>query len=87
MEEIRKQYMTTIVNSPAPDSGSGGYGFLIGILILVGFVITALYFGIPALQRMDPVQVNVETPEINVPAPQINVPAPEIKVESPAPTE
>jgi len=68
--------MTTIVNSPSPTSDSGGYGFLIGILILVGFVITLLYFGIPALQRMNPVQVNVETPEINVPAPQINVESP-----------
>jgi len=80
LEEIRKQYMATIINSPAPNSESGGYGFLIGILILVGFVILLLYWGIPAFQRMGPVQVNVETPEINVPAPEINV-------ESPAPTE
>lgn len=68
--------MTTIVNTPAPNSDSGGFGFMIGIIILVGFVGVLLYFGIPALQRMNPIQVNVETPAINVPAPQINVESP-----------
>ena len=69
--------MTTIVNTPAPDSNSGGFGFMIGIIILVGFLGALLYFGIPALQRMNPMQVTIETPEINVPAPQVNVELPE----------
>ena len=61
--------MTTIVNSPAPapTQNSGGSGFLIGVIILVGFVGLLLYFGIPAIRRMGPVQVNVPAPEIVVP--------------------
>jgi len=59
--------MTTVVNNPAPTSDSGGSGFLIGIVILVAFVALLLYFGIPALQRMGPVQVNIPTPQVIVP--------------------
>jgi hypothetical protein len=75
--------MTTIVNTPPTNDESGGYGFLLGIIILVGFTFSFLYFGIPAFQRMQPVQVNVDTPEINVPAPEVKVAAPEVKVEAP----
>lgn len=70
--------MTTIVNNPAPvvtpESNGKGSGFLIGVLVLIGFLAIALYFGIPALKNMGPVQVNVPTPEINVAAPQVVVP-------------
>lgn len=59
--------MTTIVNTPAPSESGGGSGFLIGIIILVGFVAVLLYFGIPALKQMGPVQVNVPAPEVVVP--------------------
>ena len=60
--------MTTIVNNPAPASeNSGGFGFLIGIVILIGFVAMLLYFGIPALKRMGPVQVNVPAAEVVIP--------------------
>jgi hypothetical protein len=75
--------MTTVVNNPAPasDNGNGGgIGFLIGSIILVGFVSVLLYFGIPALKNMGPLQVNVPAPQINVPAPQVNVQAPVVPV-------
>lgn len=59
--------MTTIVNSPAPPPNSGGSGFLIGAIILVGFVAILLYFGIPAIKQMNPVQVNVPAPQVVLP--------------------
>ena len=66
--------MTTVVNNPAPaSSDNGGVGFLIGILLLIVFVGILLYFGIPAIKNMGPIQVNVPAPQINIPAPQVNV--------------
>lgn len=62
--------MTTIVNNPTPSSDGGGnnsFGFLLGVIVLVGFVAALLYFGIPALQRMGPVQINVPATEIVLP--------------------
>jgi hypothetical protein len=59
--------MTTVVNNPAPAPDSGGSGFLIGIIILVGFVAVLLYFGIPAIKRMGPVQLNVPAPQVVIP--------------------
>lgn len=60
--------MTTIVNSPAPATESGGGGFLIGVVVLVVFVLVLLYFGIPAISRMGPLQLNVPAPQVNVPS-------------------
>ena len=57
--------MSTIVNNPAPSSG--GNGFLIGVLVLVGLVAVLLYFGIPALERRGPTEINVPAPEVNTP--------------------
>lgn len=57
--------MTTIVNSPTPTTDSGGNSFLIGIIIIVGFIGILLYFGLPAIRNMGP---------LNVPAPQVVVP-------------
>jgi hypothetical protein len=60
--------MTTIVNNPAPAADTGGNGFLIGTIVLVGFVILLfIYFGLPALQRMGPVQVNVPAASVVLP--------------------
>ncbi len=66
--------MTTIVNNPTPvvsnpnpAPSSGGSGFLIGAILIIGFVGILLYFGIPALKRMGPVQVNIPAPQIVVP--------------------
>ncbi len=59
--------MTTVVNNPTPTPNGGGNGFLIGIIILVVFVSILLYFAIPAIQNMGPIQVNVPAPEVIVP--------------------
>ena len=59
--------MATVVNNPAPASDNGGNGFLVGVLILVGFGLLFVYFGIPAIKQMGPIQVNVPAPQINVP--------------------
>lgn len=59
--------MTTVVNNPAPEHDSGGSNFLIGVIILIGFIMILLYFGIPAIQRMGPVQLNVPAPQVNIP--------------------
>ena len=59
--------MTTIVNSPAPSEGSGGSGFLIGVVILVVFVLALLYFGIPMIKQMGPVQLEIPAPQVVMP--------------------
>jgi hypothetical protein len=62
--------MTTIVNNPTPSSGTGesnSFGFVLGMIVLVASVAALLYFGIPALQRMGPVQINVPATEIVLP--------------------
>lgn len=59
--------MTTIVNSATPTNDSNGMGFLIGVVVLIGFVLILIYFGLPIFRNMG-------TPQINVPAPQINMP-------------
>jgi H+/gluconate symporter-like permease len=63
--------MTTIVNSPTPaqTTSTGGIGFLIGAIILVGFFIALIYFGLPMLQRMSSgtVQLNLPSTEVVIP--------------------
>jgi len=59
--------MTTIVNTPAPAESTGGSGFLIGAILLIGFVGVLLYFGIPAIKRMGPVELNIPAPQVVVP--------------------
>jgi hypothetical protein len=59
--------MTTIVNSTTPTADSGGSNFLIGVIIVIGFIGIFLYFGIPAIRRMGPVQLNVPAPQVVVP--------------------
>lgn len=59
--------MTTIVNSATPTSDSGGSGFLIGIVAIIGFAILFIYFGIPAIRNMGPIQLNVPAPQVVVP--------------------
>ncbi len=64
--------MTTVVNNPAPAADSGGSGFLIGAIFLIGFVMVLLYFGIPVIRRLGPVQFNMPAPQIVIPN-KINV--------------
>ena len=59
--------MTTIVNSATPTNDSGGSGFLIGVIALIGFVFILLYFGLPAIRNMGPIQLNVPAPQVVVP--------------------
>ena len=59
--------MTTVVNNPAPQTDTNGSGFLIGIIILVGFVVVLLYYGIPAIKNMGPLQLNLPATKIVVP--------------------
>ncbi len=59
--------MTTIVNSPAPTNDSGSSGFLIGVIAIIGFAILFIYFGIPALRNMGPVQLNIPAPQVVMP--------------------
>lgn len=59
--------MTTIVNSPTPTNDGGGFGMILGILILIGFGIFFIYFGLPAIRNMQPAQINVPAPQIVVP--------------------
>lgn len=59
--------MTTVVNSPSP-SGDNGFGFLIGVLVLVFCGALFFYYGVPALRNMGPVKVEVGTPAIVLPS-------------------
>lgn len=64
--------MTIIVNSPTPTTNSEGINILIGALVILGFVGILLYFGIPAIKRMDPFQIKVPAPQVVMPD-KINV--------------
>lgn len=59
--------MTTVVNNPTPSADSGGNSFLIGIILFIGLVVMLIYFGLPIIQRMGPVQVTMPAPEVVVP--------------------
>lgn len=58
--------MTTIVNNPARQSDSGGYGFILGIIAIIAIVLVFVLYGVPALRRMGPAQITIPT-EIKVP--------------------
>ncbi len=66
--------MATVVNNPAPNQESGGNSFLLGVVLLVGFIALLLYFGLPYLRQPNRIEVNVPAPEVNIPQPNINVP-------------
>jgi hypothetical protein len=63
--------MATIINTPAPQQDSGGMGLIIGGIILITFLGILVFYGIPALRNMGPVEVNVPAPQVNVEAPVI----------------
>jgi hypothetical protein len=64
--------MTTVVNNPAPVSENGGTGFLIGVIMLIVFVVVLIYFGLPAMRRMQSNQSVIPAPQIVLPD-KINV--------------
>lgn len=58
--------MTTIVNNPANQGESGGYGFLLGIIAIAVFVLVFVFYVVPIIRRMGPAEVTVPT-QINMP--------------------
>ena len=63
--------MTTVVNNPAPATDTGN-SFLLSVIVLIGFVMILLYFGIPLIRNMGPIQLNVPAPKVVLPD-KINV--------------
>lgn len=68
--------MTTVVNNQAPQGvtvpviereDSSGTGFFLGAVIIVVFLGIVLYFGIPAIKNMGPLQMNVPAPQVVLP--------------------
>lgn len=59
--------MTTTINSATPNYDSGSPGFLIGIVAIIGFAILFIFFGIPAMQNMEPIQLNIPAPQVVIP--------------------
>lgn len=74
MKSIKKEVknMATVVNNQAPVEKSDGSNFVVGIIILAGFGLIVLYFVIPAIQRMGPIQLKVPGTQVVVPD-KINV--------------
>ena len=77
--KVGEEHMTTVVNNETPqkESGEGGNGFFAGIVLLIIFLGVILYFAIPAIRNMQPIQVNVPAPQVNVEAPKVESPAPQ----------
>lgn len=59
--------MTTVVNNPAPVSSTDGNSSMVMAVVLIGLIAFVLYFSIPAIQHMGPVQLKMPTPQINIP--------------------
>lgn len=59
--------MATVINTtpaaPAQSSSGSGIGFVVGILLLIGFFLFLLYFGLPYARSM----MQSSTPSITVP--------------------
>lgn len=55
--------MTTIVNSPSPQSDSSSSGMFIGIFALIILGLLFFYFGLPAIRQMG----QSSAPQINIP--------------------
>lgn len=66
--------MTTVVNTPAGDSG-GGMGMLAAVLLIVTVIFLFFYFGLPVIRNRS---ADTQSPEIRVPEKiDINVQNPE----------
>jgi hypothetical protein len=58
---IKGGNMATIVNTPA--QSDNGNGMLLAVILLILFVIGAIFFGLPLLRNL----TQSQTPQINVP--------------------
>lgn len=60
--------MATIVNNPPAQTreSGNGMGFLVGVILLIVFVILAIYYGLPLLRGA------TTAPQVNVPG-QVDV--------------
>jgi len=63
--------MATVINNPAPTADTGN-NFLLSVIVLIGFVMILLYFGIPLIRNMGPIQLNIPAPKVVIPD-KINV--------------
>ena len=59
--------MATVINNPTPVSDEGGSSFLVGVILLIGFVMVILYFGIPAIKNMGPIKLDIPAPKVVIP--------------------
>lgn len=59
--------MKTIINNTTPTSDSSSLGLIIGIIALIGFTIFFIYFGLPMIRNMSPIQLKVPAPQVVVP--------------------
>ena len=64
--------MVTVVNNQPPVEKADGSNFLVGAIVFAGFGLIVLYFVIPAIQRMGPIQLKVPATQIVIPD-KINV--------------
>lgn len=55
----------TVINNPPAQDGNNGFGFLLGVVLLIGFALFIMYYGLPMIR-------NTTAPQINVPS-QIDV--------------
>lgn len=64
--------MTTVVNNTSPAVENKTGSFYLEAILLIGFAFLVLYFGIPVILRLKPIQINMKTPQIVLPD-KINV--------------
>lgn len=69
--------MATIVNNPAPSNDSNGWGFFLGVILLIFFLLLVWRWGLPLMRGT---QINIPSKiDVNVnqqqPAPQTQQPA------------
>jgi flagellar biogenesis protein FliO len=58
--------MTTIVNTP-PQQEKSSAPLIIGIIAILAFVAFLIYYGIPLINNMKPLEIQVQPPKVAVP--------------------
>lgn len=64
--------MTTVINTPPSNDGSGvGLGLIAGIIIAIGVIGLFIYYGLPALRKEEPknqnTNINIQLPPLFAP--------------------